>query len=166
MKNHKLPILGLALSFVIFSCKKEDIQKPDAKDQATASVSVSKTAIWNSLGNWASSTTENGTTYFSKIIDSTITSEVVESGLILVYKKSGNSIQALPFQEKDSKIYWYYQVSKGQVRINSDSNAGLNLNQESFSYFIATPQQLSSLEASGKSKFDLMQFSYEQAASL
>ena len=84
--------------------------------------------------------------------DTLIANEVAKSGLVLVYMKTGNEIQSLPFEEKDTKTSWYYQVSKGSIRINSDNNDGQKLNRHSFSYLIITPQQLYTLEASGKTK--------------
>jgi hypothetical protein len=162
MKNYKLPFVGFAFILLVASCRKEDIQAKNTVNNLTAS----NTATWKSLSNWSSSKNENVTTYFSKVSDSSITSDVVNAGFVLVYKKSGSDIQSLPFQEKDNKTYWYYQVSNGSLRVNSDNNAGQNLNAQSFSYFVITPEKLSALEASGKTKLDLLQLSYEQVAAL
>jgi hypothetical protein len=164
MKNYKLAVLGLVLILTIVSCKKEDIQKTNTDSQAISSSGTIQTAKWISINNWSLSTTENAATYFSKMSDTLIANEVAKSGLVLVYMKTGNEIQSLPFEEKDTKTFWYYQVSKGSIIINSDNNDGKNLNQHSFSYIIITPEQLSTLEASGKTKFDLMQLSYKEAA--
>ena len=163
MKSYKLPILGIGLMLLMASCKKEDVRQPISKDSTSGASSKTQ---WSSLSAWGNSTTENATTYFSKLTDSSITSEVVNNGLVLVYKKSGSDIQLLPFQEKDSKIYWYYQVAKGSIRINSDNNDGQNLAASTFTYFVVTPQQLSNLEAKGKTKFDLLQLSLDEATSL
>ena len=162
MKHYKLPFMGIALVLLIASCKKEDVRQ---KVKESASGASSKTQ-WNSLGAWGNSTTENVTTYFSKLTDSSITNEVVNNGLVLVYKKSGSDIQLLPFQEKDSKTYWYYQVTKGSIRINSDNNDGQNLAASTFTYFVVTPRQLSNLEVKGKTKFELLQLSLDEATSL
>jgi hypothetical protein len=163
MKNYKLPFLGFALVLLIASCRKEDIQ---AKNTANNLSAISNTAQWRSLSNWSSSKNEEITTYFSKVSDSSITSNVVNAGFVLVFKKNGSDIQSLPFQEKSSKTYWYYQVSGGSLRINSDNNAGQNLNAQSFAYFVISPEKLSALEASGKTKLDLLQLSFEQAEAL
>jgi len=166
MKNFKLPVLGVALLLTIVSCKKEDVNKTNTESQAISSSGSLQEAKWVSLNNWSLSTTENVATYFSTMSDTLIVNDVAKSGLVLVYKKTGSEIKLLPFQEKDTKTFWYYQVSNGSIRINSDNNDGKNLNQHSFSYIIITPEQLSTLEASGKTKFDLMQLSYKEAASL
>jgi hypothetical protein len=163
MKNYKLPFLGFALVLLIASCRKEDIQANNTTNNLSA---VSNTAQWKSLSNWSSSKNEEITTYFSKVSDSSITSNVVNAGFVLVFKKNGSDIQSLPFQEKSSKTYWYYQVSGGSLRINSDNNAGQNLNAQSFAYFVISPEKLSALEASGKAKLDLLQLSFEQAEAL
>jgi len=164
MKHYKLPLLGFALVLLIASCRKEDVRQTNEVDSITSGTATK--AQWNSFGTWENSKAENVTTYYSKVADSSITTDVVNAGMVLVYKKSGNEIQSLPFQEKGSKTYWYYQASKGSVRINSDNNDGQNLSAQSFTYYIVTPQQLSNLEANGKTKFDLLQMSFEQAASL
>jgi hypothetical protein len=163
MKSYKLPILGIGLMLLMASCKKEDVRQSNSKDSTSGASSKTQ---WSSLSAWGNSTTENVTTYFSKLTDSSVTSEVVNNGLVLVYKKSGSDIQLLPFQERDSKTYWYYQVAKGSIRINSDNNDGQNLAAPTFTYFVVTPQQLSNLEAKGKTKFDLLQLSLDEATSL
>ena len=155
--------MGIALVLLIASCKKEDVRQIDKTNSTSGAATKTQ---WNSLSAWGNSKTENVTTYFSKLIDSSITNEVVNNGLVLVYKKSGSDIQLLPFQEKDSKVYWYYQVAKGSIRINSENNDGQNLSASTFTYFVVTPQQLSSLEANGKTKFDLLQLPFDEATSL
>jgi hypothetical protein len=163
MKNYKLPVLGFSLVLLMVSCKKEDVRQPSTQD---ASKNISKGLQWNSLSDWSNLQTESVTTYFAKFSDTTITADVASAGLVLVFKKNENSIGSLPFQETDGKTYWYYQVSKNAIRINIDNSNGENLNQQSFSYFVITPQKLSALEANGKTRYDLLQLSYEQAITL
>jgi hypothetical protein len=163
MKNYKLPFLGFAFVLLIASCKKEDIKAKNTSDNLPI---VSNAVQWKSLNDWSSSKGEDVTTYFSKVLDSSIKSSVVNEGFVLVFKKTGSDSQSLPFQEKDSKTYWYYQVSNGSIRINSDNNAGQNLNVQLFSYFVIPPEKLTALEASGKTKLNLLQLSYEQAEAL
>jgi hypothetical protein len=160
MKKYKVSLVGFALMLMVASCKKEDVQVKNTPASTTASPAPQ----WKSLTNWSTSTSDNQTNYSSKLSDSTITGSVATGGLVLVFKKSGSTIQSLPFQETESKTYWYYQVSKGTVQVNSNNNQ--NLDQQSFSYFVITPEKLSGLEASGKTRLDLLQLSYEQAVAL
>lgn len=160
MKKSTLAILGLGIILLIASCKKEDVQTNTSTNTVSASASTSQ---WKSLG-WTNSTSANTTTYFSKISDSSITSNVVSGGLVLVFKKNGSAIQSLPVQ--DNNTYWYYQVSNGSVRVNGDNGSEENVKAQLFSYFVITPEKLSSLQAQGKSKIDLMQLSYDQAVAL
>ena len=160
MKKYKVSLVGFALMLMVASCKKEDVQVKNTPTSTTASPA----SQWKSLTNWSTSTSDNQTNYSSKLSDSTITGSVATGGLVLVFKKSGSTIQSLPFQETESKTYWYYQVSKGTVQVNSNNNE--NLDQQSFSYFVITPEKLSGLEASGKTRLDLLQLSYEQAVAL
>jgi len=161
MKNYQVSLFGFALMLLIASCKKEDVQVKN-----TAASTVSSTSQWKSLTNWSNSGSDNQATVSSKISDSTITSNVAAGGLVLVFKKSGTDVQSLPFQQDNSKTFWYYQVSKGSVQINVDDNSADNLNSQSFSYFVITPEKLSSLVANGKTRLDLLQLTYEQAAAL
>ena len=160
MKKYKVSLVGFALMLMVASCKKEDVQVKNTP----ASTTASPASQWKSLTNWSTSTSDNQTNYSSKLSDSTITGSVATGGLVLVFKKSGSTIQSLPFQETESKTYWYYQVSKGTVQVNSNNNE--NLDQQSFSYDVITPEKLSGLEASGKTRLDLLQLSYEQAVAL
>ena len=148
---------------LMVSCRKEDVRQTSAQN---ASQNISKGLQWSSLSDWSNVKTESVTTYFSKFSDSAVTADVASAGLVLVFKKNENSIESLPFQEKDGKTFWYYQVSKNAIRINSDDSNGENLDRQSFSYIIITPQKLSALEANGKTRSDLLQLSYEQAVAL
>ena len=163
MKNYKPLLLGFIIVSFIASCKKEDVRQTNLQN---ASESISKGSQWTSLSDWSNLKTQNSTTYFSTFSDSTITADVASTGLVLIFKKNENDIQSLPFQEKDGKAYWYYQVSKNKIRINSDNSNGESLNRQSFSYFVITPEKLSVLEANGKTKSDLLQLSYEQAVDI
>lgn len=163
MKNYRLPLAGFAIVLLIASCKKQDVQLNSAsKTTAISSVGATKTSGWNSLTNWSSAKNGNTTTYFSTISDTAITADVAKSGLVLVYTKNGSAVQSLPFQDKSTNTNWYYQVSKGSVRINGDNNASQNFSGQNFSYLVLTSQQLSSLQEKGKTKLDLMQMPYDQ----
>ena len=125
-------------------------------------------AHWNSI-NWTSSQQENFTIHYSTINDNAITASVAEKGLVLVYKKTANSINALPFDKKGiSEEHWYYQVSPGKILINCDAyGSDQSLNEtSSFQYFIISAEKLNELEASDKSRIDIMELSYEQASTL
>lgn len=166
MKSIKLPLFGFAIVLLVSSCRKEDVAAPNVSKTVSAT-SVAKASGWMSLNNWFSSTTDNSTTYFSKISDTTITADVAKSGLVLVYVKTGSQTQALPFQDQATNTYWYYQVSNGSLRVNGDnSSANENFKGKNILYFVLTSQQVADLESKGKSKLDLMQLTYDQAAVL
>jgi len=167
MKNLKLPVFGLAIVLIVSSCRKEDVQAPNVSKADASATSVAKVSGWMPLNNWSSATNDKTTTYFSKLSDTAINADVAKSGLVLVYVKNGSQTQALPFQDQATNTYWYYQVSKGSVRINGDaSSASQNFRGRNIFYFVLTSQELSALESKGKSKFDLMQLTYDQAAAL
>jgi hypothetical protein len=164
MKNYKLPLMAFALVLLVASCKKEDVQQKNSKQTFTSAA----TGSWNSLTNWSTDIADSTTTYFSRIPDTAINAAVANSGLVLVFKKNGSAVQSLPFQDKSAGTYWYYQVSKGLLRIDGSSNSASqqNFNGQTFSYFVFTPEQISALDAKGKTKLDLMQLSYDEALEL
>jgi len=172
MKKLKLPVLGFGLMLLIASCKKNDAQygtMPTNPATATAATSVVKASSdWKTATTWASSKHEKFTTYNSKIADSSITSAVTSSGLILAFAKNSNDVHALPYQQKGtSDAYWYYQVSKGAITFSCDVYSGsASVNTTTFQYFVLTAEQLKDLETKGHSKAELMQLSYENAAAL
>lgn len=165
MKNYKLPLVGFALVLFVSSCKKEDVRQANTPNSPSSS---SVSGAWNSLNNWSTiKANDSATTYFSQITDTAISAAVAKSGLVLVFKKDGEAIQSLPLLDKSTGTYWYYQVSKGALRIDGNiAGSQGNFNGQSFSYFVLSPEQISNLEGKGKTKFDLMQSTYAQAVAL
>lgn len=155
--------MGFALMLLIVSCKKEDVQQVNPSTKIS---SGNKVSGWNSLSNWIKSEIDSTTAYSTKITDTSINSDVIKSGLVLLFKKNGNEIQSLPFQQKETKSYWYYQVSKGSIRVTSANNEQGQSLADQFYYFVLSSQKLSTLAASGKTKLDLMQLTFEQASTL
>lgn len=165
MKNYKLLLMGFALVLLITSCKKEDVKQLNTAAPTSASAA---NGSWNSLNNWSTIKTDDSTvTHFSQIQDTAINAAVAQSGLVLVFKKEGEIIQSLPFQNKSTGTYWYYQISRGALRIDGSTSVSQgDFNGQNFSYFVFTPEQISNLEAKGKTKLELMQLTYDQALSV
>lgn len=165
MKNYKFSLLGFAIVLLVASCKKEDVQQNSPK---AAPATIAK-GSWNSLTNWSTTKTDDSTTtYFSPILDSSINTAITNSGLVLVFRKTGNNIQSLPFKDNSTSTYWYYQISNGLLRIDANSNSAnqLNFNGQTFSYFVFTSEKISFLKEQGKAETDLMQLTYDQALEL
>ncbi len=170
MNKHKLPVLGFSLLLLITSCKKNDVQHEDTMTNSTAiaAPAITKASEWKSFSNWTSSKEEKFTSHSSKVTDSSITNAVATSGLVLAFSKAGNTIQALPFQEKGANdSYWYYQISKDAITLSCDNyNGTAPVNTTEFKYFVFTPEQLKNLETKGYSKLQLLQLTYEEVAAL
>jgi hypothetical protein len=174
MNKQKIAILALSLSLMVTACKKNDLQSSQAQANATASTAAAaatsaKTSEFKAVSNWNNTKQDKFTSFYSKVADSSITSSVVSKGMILVYKKSGNTVNALPFDEKGTNdIFWYYQAAQGSLLISSDvygTSQTLPAGQ-SFAYFVITPEQLSTLVANGQSKAALLNLSYDKAVAL
>ena len=107
MNKHTLPVIGFSLLLLITSCKKTDVQQennlasPAATTVATAS-STASVSDWKTLSNWNSSKSEKFTSYSAIVEDSTISNAVAGSGLVLAFVKNGNTVSALPIEEKGS----------------------------------------------------------------
>lgn len=174
MKNLKLPLIGLTLVIAIASCKKNDYQVDQPVQTESAAPAAKTDSVdnigWQSSSNWEASKQENFSVYYFNIDDAKITSDVAENGLVLVYKKNGSAVASLPSEEKNnnSSNYWYHQVTEGNLLILCDAygaalQPGTN---NSFKYFILTPDQLKDLEAKGHSSADLMNLTYAEAKAL
>ena len=159
MNTRKFFILGLSAALLTASCRKQDLVQENTPAVAPAS--------WTSVSNWSSSTEENQKAYSSSISDKGITADVVENGLVLVYMKSGNAIESMPFHQSANNTYWYYQVSENSLQLNADVPSAGKLGEgQSFSYFIVTAERLKALEDKGLSQDELMSLTYEKAAAL
>src|SRR3954470_7923520 len=137
MNKQKLSILGLAMMILVASCRKTDADVPASAEQ-TVTVSGFKT-----VSNWQSNTENNVTSYSGRLQDSSITADVVENGLVLVYLKSANSVSSLPVELKGTNnISWNYQVSENLIQVNADVNKGSLSQDVSFRYFVLNGAKL------------------------
>lgn len=172
MNKHKLSILGFALLVLMASCKKMDTPFQPAQAATTtaaATAAPQASTTWAAIGSWNATKAEKYTTYNSTIQDKGITADVIKSGLVLVYKKDGEAVHSLPYEQKGSADqYWYYQTSEGAITINVDAygTAQTISNDATIRYFIVSEQQIKDFVATGKTKLDLLNLSYDAAAEL
>lgn len=164
MKKHNLIVLGFGMALLSTACRKADVQQSKTEEAS----SVSNTAAnWISLSNWSKQSEENYAVYSHPIEDKTITSAIAEDGMVLAFKKQGNTITALPVEEKngDNSYFWYYQVSEGSVVINADAygTTVMPVTAQTFTYYVISADQLKELEQKGYSKAELMRLNYETA---
>ena len=169
MIKHKISILGISLLMFAASCKKTDVlhkeQGPKTDAVAAKSNAAAGSTEWTSPAIWNATKATGFTTYSTSINDPSITNEVLQSGMILVYLKNGNSGKSLPFKHKEGvEQYWYYQAAKNHLQINSDAytTEAVNINN-SFKYFVLSKEKISELQKSGTSKLQLMTLTYENA---
>jgi hypothetical protein len=182
MKNVKFSILGLSLLLLAASCKKDDFQESTQTATETAATETAE-AGWQSAANWETVNQPSFSVKYFTINDDSITDEVADKGLVLVFKKTANAINALPFEEattgtakaeeavadeNSNANYWYHQIAKGSLLVSCDVyNASATSNTaDGFKYFIITPEKLQSLEKEGYTTDKLMNLSYTDAAAL
>ncbi len=161
MNKHKFFVLGISLSLLAVSCRKQDV----VSDKASPEVMLSE---WKAMNNWSALKEDKYTSYNNSITDNALTVDVIENGLVLVYMKAGTHIESLPFQQKGkTDAYWYYQVSENTIQLNAYVySAAAISNQQAFRYFIINADKLKSLEENGHSQSELMSLNYENAAAL
>jgi hypothetical protein len=178
MKNVKLPILGLSLILIVASCKKDDFKDSSTDTTGAILASNADSLSWIAASQWQKSDQETFSVHYFTIADSSITADVADNGLVLVFKKAGNNINTLPFEEASTNEggnvtstnanYWYHQVSEGSLLISYDVyKAPVNPdNANSFQYFVITPEKLESLQNNGYTAEKLMNLNYKEAAAL
>src|SRR6476619_5360712 len=131
MKKQIFAIVGISSMIFASSCRKTDVAQDLSSNQTTSAIAPAQT--WTSLNSWTSAKQEKYTSNSATIQNANITDAVVNDGLVLVFKKSGNEIKSLPFQDKTVNASWYYQIANGSITINSDNyGAAQNLNSQSF----------------------------------
>ena len=165
MNKNKLTILTLSAAVFFASCRKNDLQHQENQNVPEPTAA---TKAWTPANSWNTAKLDKFTVYSGAIADKSISSDVADKGLVLVFKKNGDSVQSLPYEEKGANdAYWYYQVSNGEIAINCDNyGAEQKLNDNTFQYFVISAEQLTALEAKGYSSFKLLQLSFEEATAL
>jgi hypothetical protein len=174
MKSSKLPILGFSFLLAVSSCQKNDFNEESPNPAATSAVlNAVDTIGWTSSVQWETADQETFAVHYFTIEDQTITSDVADNGLVLLFKRSGQDITALPFEEGESTEdapanYWYHQIMEGSLLVSCDvySNKATPDAANSFKYFVITPEKLQSLQTDGHTTEKLMSLSYTEAAAL
>ena len=163
MNKQKFLTLGLAVVLFAASCKKQDVEIQEAPTPAPDATE------WKTAASWTSSREANYTSFTTSLQDRSITADVIENGIVLVYAKYGNEVFSLPHQSKGSvNASWHYQVVENTISIDVDvysENAEID-NKQHFNYFILTSDKIKSLEGNGHSISELMILNYENAKSL
>jgi hypothetical protein len=183
MKILQLTFTASVLLLCATSCKKTDFQDElpqeaqitsaalaDSTSSSSASIDISKETGWYSATTWEVEKQEDFSIFYINVPDAAITSEVVDNGLVLLFKNDRSSLSSLPVEEnsKSESRYWYHQVTEGNIMISVDSyGAALSPDASSnFKYFILTPEKLQELEAQGQTVESLMNLSYQEASAL
>lgn len=173
MKNTKFLAIVVAM-FIFVSCKKNDLQdvsfNNDPVNNTESSVDNSATAKpsfseWASVSNWNNEKKDGYNVYTGSFTDPTITSDITSSGLVLVFAKTGNTTESLPYNREN--ISWYYQVANGSIAVTATASANATIDKsQTFSYVVLSKDQLNNLEAKGVTKSQLMNLSYQNVVSV
>jgi hypothetical protein len=179
MKIQKMSLSVLLLIVLASSCRKTDFLEEQQTILTEASTSFATDSTtdagtdssgWKSSSDWKVAAQESFSVYYLNIVDANITADVVNEGLVLVFKQGDKKSSSLPVEEKSTtgSQYWYHQVTEGNLLISADTYGAAKAPDASSSikYFIATPQKRAELEQKGYSLDRLMGLSYAEAAEL
>lgn len=169
MKKLKAPLFGVLLLVAAVSCQKDKINDaPLQESSEVSSLSNSEnTEIgWQSQQNWTKVEQPSYTVFYTNIKSSAVTSDASENGLVRVFKADDNTPVSLPFEETvgSQKLYWYYQVTEGNIMIAVDVYGDRSNPAQSalFKQVVLDKQAIASFEAKGTSKVELMNLSYDK----
>ena len=171
MKSLKPSIFGMFLLISVVGCKKNDFKDELVNENLLTTATQAKDAAgWASLNKWEFASQEDFSVFYTTIQDAQLTAEVADNGLVLVFKKDGTSVSALPVEEKtkSESHYWYHQITEGKILISVDTY-GTSIAPDAakaFKYFIITPEKLAQLTTTGHSLDQLMNLNHQEAASL
>jgi len=166
------PSLSVMLLFVFaVGCRKNDFYSEMEQPAVTEVAAAKATAQdWQTTAKWNVANQEDFSVFYTSLKDENLTADVIDNGLVLVFKKNGNAVSALPVEEgaKSASKYWYHQVTEGNILISVDTYGSKAAPDaaSSFKYFIITPKKLSDLQAKGQTIDKLMNLTLEQAASI
>jgi hypothetical protein len=180
MKIQKMSLSVLLLIVLASSCRKNDFLEeqqpiiPEASSSfaadSTNRAGTADSSGWKSSSDWKVAVQESFSVYYLNISDASITADVVNEGLVLVFKQGGKTSSSLPVEEKSTtgSQYWYHQVTEGNLLISADTYGAAKAPDASnaIKYFIATPQKRAELEQKGYSLDRLMSLSYAEVAEL
>jgi hypothetical protein len=170
MKGMKFLALAIGV-LTIVSCRKESMQQEAVNTEVPAAdvsttTSSARLSAWQQVNSW-SAAKQSGSVYTGRIDDVAITTEITNTGMVLLFSKNGATTQSLPFKQDDN-TYWSYQVEEGSVIVNADAGVSKTTmdNNRQFQYIVLSKEQLDALEAKGYSRSSLINISYQSASTL
>ncbi len=168
MKKITLIAAGFAV-LLIASCKKSDtdtiVPVVNAGSNTGQEAASAKLSAWQSVELTGTNSKTDGNLYSGSIEDLAITADILNSGLVLLYDKTAEGMQPLPYMQKGN-IRWHYDVVEGAISINADAAGNTITGKREFSYVILSTEQLNALEAKGLTKSTLINMDYTTAAGL
>ena len=177
MKNLNIAFAGLVVLIIALGCKKNDAQLPQSEIVSNTATTSQLPAItesgWNTSTDWNSSKHADSTVYYTNIKTEAVTADVIQNGLVRIFKMNNNSETTstkLPFEEKTGAIsqFWYYQVSEGNIMILIDVSGG-NTNpaeKSLFNYVVLSGNAVKEIEKKGTTRGDLTSVSYDKLKEL
>jgi hypothetical protein len=175
MKILKPSFSILMLLVLATSCKKNDFLDENVPTETAAATAPdlsldTDSSAWYSSSKWDIAAQDDFSVHYINVSDDKITADVVDNGLVLVFKQNSAGIAALPLEEggKAESQYWYHQVTEGNLLISADTYGAAKAPDASstFKYFILTSQTLKTLEGNGYTLDRLMGLSYQEASEL
>ncbi len=173
MKKTQAPFLALFILLFAAGCRKEmsDINTQETPESDVISVQSKTTGIaesgWTENSDWNMVEQPSHNVYFTNIATDAITAAAADKGMVRVFKAGANGESvSLPFEETkgSQKLYWYYQVTEGNIMIavdvyGSKSNPATS---SQFKHIVMNQEAVSTFESNGTSRSDLMELSADE----
>lgn len=166
MKKYIAGICAISI-LALTSCSKENTEVPETPMEETISGEGVTVSSWNTVGQWDENEEEQDGNVSTQFSAAEVSDAVLQDGLVLVYARSGNTVQLLPFTDKQN-TQWYYQATQGGIFLMglNGEESKTETDRPAFSYVVLSQEKILQLESLGKRKVDLMNMSYEALVEL
>lgn len=161
----KLIVATVLAGFILTSCQKADKEElmPVTETAAVTTAGAANASGWVPVSFTPGSANAKGQVQSQASLSSELFSEeVISEGMVLVFSKSDNGVNMLPYQ--DASVDYNYTVSKGQVAISA--TAAKAVETASVQYIVLNSAKVAELAKTGYSRADLINLPFEKAQSL
>ena len=162
--------LSVIILIAALGCRKNSLDPLTPQSPAKIVINQQdgiKESDWLVPASWKSTEQPAYSLYSYDLKADAVTDEIIDEGLVRIFKTSDNTSPgvSLPFEEiKDGqKIYWYYEITPGNIMIAADVY-GKNISPEKslFKYLILNKKMVNTLEEKGIHQSKMMDLPYQK----
>ena len=166
--------LSVVILVILLSCRKTDslvpVQPESPEKVFSKFTNENNESDWVQPSVWKSTQQPSYSLYLSELKTDVVTDEIVDNGLVRIFKMSARNKNdvpiSLPFEEimDGQKIYWYYEITPGNIMIYADVYGKQNISPENFlfKYLILNKQMVQNLNEKGIHQPHMMDLPYKK----